>query len=282
MSNDAVVIEPRGLTLDARFGELWQRRRLIGFFWKRSLERRYLRTWLGWIWLPLKPIIETGSRVFVFGGVLSIPTQHGIPYLVFFLVGMSAWGLFEETTYWATRSLEMNRSLLRKVYVPRLAVLLGGTSIGIVNFLIYVAITTIAIVCYGIFDGVHYLSFEPRLLLTLAGLGLLLLLAVSLGLWLAPLGAQARDVRMALRYATSFWFFLTPVVYPLSKVPSGLRPFADFNPVTAPVELVKHGLLGVSGPPAQSLITTLVFVTVALVGGLWFFGRAEVLAADAL
>src|SRR4051794_17965008 len=97
MTSDVIVIEPRGLSLPERAREVWQRRALIPFFWKRSLERRYLRTWLGWVWLPLRPAVETASRVFVFGGVLSVPTQHGIPYLVFFLAGQSAWGLFEET-----------------------------------------------------------------------------------------------------------------------------------------------------------------------------------------
>jgi ABC-type polysaccharide/polyol phosphate export permease len=54
------------------------------------------------------------------------------------------------------------------------------------------------------------------------------------------------------------------------------------NPMTAPVEMVREGLLGTGGAPATSLAVTLGTVAVLMVGGLWFFGRSEAAALDSL
>jgi lipopolysaccharide transport system permease protein len=279
--SEPIVIEPRGPTVGARLRELWQYRALIPYFWKRFLEKRYLRTWLGWIWVPLRPIADTAARVFVFGTVLGVPSE-GVPYLVFLLVGMSAWGLLDETLYYTSRALDLNRSLLSKLYVPRLTMLIGSTSIGGVNFLVYVVITAIVMAYYAIQDGVLYFEVSWSLLIAVAGLLLIIGIVLALGLWLSVLGAQARDVRFSLRYVTTFWFFLTPVLYPASEIPDRFRWLLDVNPAAAPIEMVKEGVLGVGSVSTVGIVSTLVFIVLVGAGGFWFFGRAEAAAMDNL
>ena len=275
------VIEPRRPGAADRAREFWRYRRLVPYFAKRLLEKRYLRTWLGWLWIPLRPVLDVTARVFVFGTVLDIPSQ-GVPYLIFFIVGMSAWSLFEESLFWAARSIELNRRVLRRVYVPRLTMLVGSLSIALVEYLIYVVITLIAAGYFVLADGTTYLDIGANALVALGGLVLVVLLAQSFGLWLSVLGAQARDVRFTLRYFTAFWFFLTPVIYPLDSIPENLRWLAAINPVTAPVEMVKYGILGIGDVPFDALAVTGAFIVVVASGGFLFFERSEAAALDAL
>ena len=84
------------------------------YFGRRFVEKRYARTHLGWLWLILRPALVVVSRTLIFGGVLAIASGK-VPYTLFFLVASAVWNLFAETTYWATRSLELNRGVLGKM-----------------------------------------------------------------------------------------------------------------------------------------------------------------------
>src|SRR5437763_160305 len=94
--------------------------------------------------------------------------------------------------------------------------------------------------------------------------------------------ARARDVRWSLRYALSFWFLITPVIYPLSQVPSGYRTAAELNPLAAPVELIRYGLLGVGRFPPLAIATSIGSIVVVGGLGLLFFNSREASALDNL
>jgi len=275
------VFEARRPGLGERLAELWRYRRLTGYFGRRYIRKGYGRTWLGWVWLPLKPLLHVGSRILIFGGLLGAPSE-GIPYALFFLVGTSVWHMFDTTAMFATRSIELNRRVLSRAYVPRLTALVAAAAPGFVQFGLYFLIAIGAAGYYRWTGGTTYLAFDARLLLLPAGLALMALLALAVGLWLAPFSPQARDVRWGLRHALSFWYFLTPVIYPLSAVPEQYKRYAELNPLTAPVEMVRLGIFNVGSVPRVALESCLGATLVLLLGGLWFFGRAESAAVDSI
>lgn len=274
------IIEPRAPGAISRVRELWVHRRLILFFGRRYIEKSYQRTWLGLAWVPLRPILDVGIRVLLFGSLLAVPSE-GKPYLLFFIIGTTAWHLFDRTAYWATRSLELNRRLLTRMYVPRLAALVAAVAPTLLSTALYAVISLIIALWFTVVDGFP-LDLGLHTLGVPLGGALAALLGLSIGLWTSVPGARARDVRFTLSYVLNFWYFVTPVIYPLSGVPSAWRRVAELNPMTAPVELVKSGLLGTPAAPSISLWVTL--GTIAVVGGtgLVFFARAEAAALDSL
>jgi lipopolysaccharide transport system permease protein len=106
-------------------------------------------------------------------------------------------------------------------------------------------------------------------------MGLLACYVVAIGLFTAPIAMRARDVRFLLAYVMGLWYFVTPVIYPTSYLPEAYRPIAELNPLTAPVELVKYGVLDTAPPTALSLGISLVTLAVLSVAGLVFFLRSE-------
>lgn len=275
------VIEPRQPGPLERVREFWRYRRLIPYFGKRFIEKLYLRTWLGWLWIPLRPILDVGARVLIFGALLGVPSD-GVPYLLFFLIGMSAWQFFATTTYWATRCVELNRRVLKRMYLPRLTVLVASVAPSALFYIMYMIIAAIVVAYYQIADGVFYLVLGPELLIAVAGLVLSTLLALSIGLFTSIWGAQARDVRFTLAYVLNFWFFLTPVIYPLSTIPEGFQTVASLNPMTAPIEMVRYGFLGSGEVPLTALAVSVGTIVVIALGGLAYFSRSEALALDGL
>lgn len=279
MSAGRVLAPPRWTPFEALVGA-WRNRALIPYFGRRFVERRYARTVLGWLWIPLRPAVDVGSRVLLFGGFLGVASGDR-PYFMFFIVGMAAWQLFERTSFWATRALEMNRALFSRVNVSRLTAVLAAAVPGMLDFLLYAALAAIGAVFYKVSRGTSYLIFDLRAVAAVAvGVTLLMLFALGIGLWTATLAAETRDVRFFSRYVFGFWFFLTPVIYPISTIPEKYRTIAELNPITAPVELVKYGALRTAPPTLSSLLVCVAFLSVLVVGGLWFFARGQRVAVE--
>lgn len=276
------VIQPQGSGPGARLLELWQYRRLLSYFARGAVQRTYRATVLGWVWLVLRPLVPVLISTLVFhqfAGVQSDP----YPYFLFFLVGTASWSLFEESVMWATRSLQLHRRLLTKLYFPHLILPVATMAPALVEGAIYLVLILSAIAYYWLIHGQLYLATGFTPLLSVLALAAALGMALGLGLWTAVLGAEMRDVRFTMRYIMRFWFFLTPVIYPISLIPTEWRWLALLNPMTVIVQGFRTGLLGEPATITAGQIAVAGLLLVGLlVSGLWFFTRAEAAAIDRL
>jgi lipopolysaccharide transport system permease protein len=275
------VIEPRASGFRGALVDVWRYRHLFWFFARRFVRKRYQRTWLGRIWLPLRPGLSLSSKAFVFGGIIGV-SSGSVPYLVFFLIASSAWQLFAETAYWSMRSLQLSQGVLKRMYVPRLVPLVAGVAPALVDYAMYSTFAALALGFYWIRDGHLWIVLGWNTLYLPAGLALIVALGLVIGVWTANFAIQARDVRFGMMYVLSFWYFLTPVIYPLDHIPHRFRSLTNLNPVIAPVEMVKYGIMG-NGEITPRGVQVAVAGVLVLGGlGLWVFGKLEARALDAL
>ena len=275
------VIEPWKPGVRTRLEELWRYRRLVTFMGKRFLERRYRNTWLGWVWIPLKPVLDIVSKALLFGGFLSVSSGDR-PYIIFFTFGSCGWIVFNSVNHWAVRGMRMSANFVRDAHAPWLVRLAGVTFPAALDFLLYVGIAVIALFYYLFARGVFYLV--PSLQLLTAGLGIvmLFLFGFGIGLLTSPLSMYARDIRYSFTYVMQFWYYISPVAYPISQMPAKYQPIALYNPLTAPLEMVKYGFLSTAPPRQESLVISIVVLLAILIGGLWTFNRFERAAIERL
>jgi lipopolysaccharide transport system permease protein len=277
-SREEWLIEPLSGGIRRRGRELWQYRRLLRFFGLKAVQKLYARTKLGWVWIFIRPLFPLLTKTLIFGSVLSVGSD-GVPYFLFLVASSTGWELFASAVTWGTRSLEMNRSMLRQMYLPRLILPLANMTPAFLTFAIYLSVLALAFVWFGIADGRMY--FVPAGLgWTLAATVLSVTLAFAIALWTSVPALVARDVRFTVGYVLGFWVFLTPVMYPLSAVPPHLRSWMLLNPMAPIVESFKFGLLGIGGVELWQLGVSALLVLVLLASGLVFFSRAEADAAD--
>jgi homopolymeric O-antigen transport system permease protein len=227
---------------------------------------------------PLLPILIS---TLIFGGLLNVPSD-GVPYFLFFLAGSTSWMLFEQSALWATRSLDMNKGLIKKVYFPRLIVPLSSVAPAIVQAGVYGALLFASVVYYFVHDGRWYVRSGPGLIVALLAAGLSVLFAVAVGLWTTIWQVRFREVRYTLRYVLRFWNYLTPVLYPLSQVPEKYHWVVFLNPMAPVVEAFKWGVLGVGELNVTATISGLSVIVLTLVGGIWYFNRSEATSVDKL
>jgi lipopolysaccharide transport system permease protein len=273
------VIEPRGQSLRSRLVEVWTFRRLFVYFGKRAVERMYQNTVLGRAWLFIRPLFPLLIRTMIFGGVLGV-TAPGVPYFVFLLVGSSIWQLFASCLMWATRSLQMNRAFLGRMYFPRVIVPAAVMSAAFVNFLILMGVLAGTLVYYYVQDGRLYLASPAQAPWAIVALVLATAMALGVGLWTAPMNAEYRDVRFTLTYVLEFWALLTPIMYPLSAVPEKYHWIVYLNPLAGVIQAFKWGVLGIEGVDLRVLAIDAGLIGLVLLSGLWFFGRVEGQAVD--
>jgi lipopolysaccharide transport system permease protein len=253
----------------------WVRYRVaLAHFARTFVRKRYGGTWLGIIWIPLRPALGLTTGALVYGGILGVRTG-AIPYFLWLCTASASWTLFSETSYFSTRSLEIARKDLRKIYIPRLVPLTASATMGVTNLVLYLVIGAGAAVYYLIERGTTYLALRPASVVALVGWLLLVLLGLTVGLWLSHFAPIARDVRWTLRYVLGLWYLLTPVIYPVTKIPPSWRILVELNPATGPIELVKYGLLDAGHVTVAALAATAVMLVVFGSGGLWFFVRRE-------
>lgn len=279
--DDQWVIEPRQHRILERARELWKYRRLWWFFAGEMTSDLYRRSKLGWLWLLLRVTAPVGLNAFVFGGVLGVESD-GPPYFLFFLCGSTTWVLFERSLFFVTRSLEDYRKLVTQIYFPRLILPIAAIGPGLLYFLVLFVLLVATVVYFFRAEGVWYVTFRPQLLAAVAAVLMSLSFTIAVGLWTSVLQARYRDIRYALRYTMPFWFYFTPIIYPVSGLPDYMRWIVAVNPMAPIVEMFKWGTLGVGHLTVTGIVTSLSLIVATFISGMWFFNREEATSIDRL
>lgn len=263
----------------ARAREVWQYRRILWFFSYKAIQSLYAKTRLGPLWILIRTIVPLGVGSFVFGSVMSVPSG-AVPYFVFFMAGQIPWNCFDGPLIRGSRGLEGNRALLTKLYVPRIILPLGQMAAGLIEPLVIAVFFVGALVYYRNQDGIWYIQASPRLIAAAASMALVLLFAFSLALFTSVWQARARDTRFAVRYVVTFWLYFTPVIYPLSVVPENVRWAVYLNPMTAPIETFKWGVLPGMEHSWPWFAYSAAVTLVTFGAGIWYFARTEGMTMD--
>jgi lipopolysaccharide transport system permease protein len=281
-SQQVQVIEPRGQGLRSRAQELWVYRGLLYYFVITSIRFSYKATRLQWLWLVIRPLAPVIAGTFILHKMAGISADN-IPYPLFIVAGMAIFALFEESLIWITRSFQIHRGILKRLYFPRLLVPVASSAPGVAEFVIYFGLILVLALYFFIADGYLHLTVGLHSLLLVAAMAMAFTFAVGIGLFTSILGSEQRDIRFALRYVCRFWWFLTPIMYPFSFVPEEWRWTLLVNPMATVVELFRIGLFGTSNDlDTLNVVVTLVVIGVTLLAGLWFFYRQESRVADRL
>ena len=217
------------MKLAGRLTALWAYRGFVVGMVARDFRGRYLGSVLGASWAVLNPLAQILIYTLIFSQVMRarLPNiQDTLAYSLYLCAGLLTWNYFVEVLLRSQTVFLEQANMLKKVSFPRVTlpayVFLSAT----VNFSIISGLFLAFLLISGRWPGWVLVALVPLLLVQQ-------LLAVGLGLVLGVTNVFFRDVAQAVGVGLQFWFWLTPIVYPLSTVPEVVRNLIAWNPLYA-------------------------------------------------
>ena len=212
-------------------------RALFSNFFRRELFARYLGSVSGFAWAFLHPLALLGVYHFVFTTVFRAGLMNGKSFLLFVAIALWPWIAAQEALQRGTVAIGGYAGLIRKVAFPHELVVYASVAATLVLQFVGYLVVLAVLALFG-----EPVRFEGLLL----AIPLWIVLAVAvtgLALALSALQVFIRDIEHILLPVLMILMYLTPILYPLSLVPEGMRPWVAANPFGYLVDRLRDALL---------------------------------------
>ena len=202
-------------------------RALIQSLVVRELKARYRGSVLGFFWSFANPLLLLLIYSFVFTVVLPGTRPPELePYALFMFCGILPWTWFSSSLSEASNVLISGGNLIKKVLFPAEVLPIVTVLANMVHFFLGLPILAAFLVYYRVPLNAAELAWFPLVVFTQ------LLLTLSLALIVSSLTVHFRDLKDLLANLLTFWFFATPIIYPMTMVPGLGKRMLDLNPFT--------------------------------------------------
>jgi lipopolysaccharide transport system permease protein len=210
------------------FRNMWQdllaSRELAWRLFVRNISARFRQSILGYLWAFLPPIITTITFVFLKSQNILDVGDTVIPYPVYVMIGTLLWQGFVDALNSPLLLVNSSKTLLAKINFPRESLLLTGLYEVLFNFIIRLILLIFVFIWF-------HIQIPITALLAPFGIIALMALGLMIGILLTPLGFLFQDISRGTAVLVSFWFFVTPVIYPPPTTwPASL--ISQINPVS--------------------------------------------------
>ena len=252
---------------------LWGYRGFILGSVKREFQAKYSNSLLGASWTVINPLAMIAVYTLVFSQIMraKLPEMAGggsgqFAYSIYLCAGILTWAFFSETVTRTQNVFLENANLIKKISFPRLCLPVIVVINASLNFSIIFGLFTLFLLVSGSFPGLSYLAVFPVLCLQV-------LFAVGLGMTLGVLNVFFRDVGQLFGVVIQFWFWLTPVVYPINILPEFAQNLIRYNPMTSIIASYQRILVNGQWPIWESLWPVTVLGLLLCVWGMHLFRK---------
>jgi lipopolysaccharide transport system permease protein len=187
-----------------KFVKYWD---LLVLLVQRDIKLKYRRSFLGYLWSVLTPLLSMTVMAIVFTRMFKRSIAN---YPLYLICGNILFSFMRESTTQAMNSVIGSAALLKKTYVPKYIFTLSKVTSCMVNFVLSLGALLIVMVATGEpFRWMNFLALIPILELYV--------FCVGLGLFLAAVTVFFRDVKNIWSVVTLAWMYLTPIFYSLES-----------------------------------------------------------------
>jgi lipopolysaccharide transport system permease protein len=235
----------------------------------REFRGRYRGSLLGSVWSILQPMALIFIYTIVFSKVMGARikgVEDTMAYGIFLCGGLLPWSYFTELLGRCPDIFIDQANLLKKVNFPRSTlpvVLFLSTTI---NFIIVFTIFLFFLLITGRFPGWSILGFIPLLLIQQS-------FTLGIGMSLGVFNVFFRDIGHIVKIALQFWFWVTPIVYPVSILPDRLQGLLELNPLTHFITAYQQIVLNNQWPQLILFKYHLIISIATLITGFFLFRR---------
>ncbi|MDP8904244.1 MAG: ABC transporter permease [Chloroflexota bacterium] len=270
----ATIIRPSGRWPGLGLAEFWGLRRICLVLARRDLMVRYRQTLIGSAWAIVQPVLL--MIVFsIFFGLLGRLPSAGLPYPVFFLLGLVPWQMVAKILNQGSASVTANAALVTRVYFPRTYFPVSVALASLVDLALASIALAVILLAFGVMPGVAIVVLP--IFVAIAWMT-----ALGVAFWLSAINVTYRDIVQLLPFLTQVWMFSSPIIYPATLVPAPYHVIYFLNPLALVVSGFRWAIGGAPAPPAEAWLLGSVVSAAVLASGYIFFRRREATFADVL
>jgi lipopolysaccharide transport system permease protein len=273
--------------------DIWGSRELLQNLTNREVRGKYRRTALGQLWSLANPIAAILIYTFIFSFLFRLPAQVGDPsglnnYALWLVCGLLPWLFFNRVLTIGVDSLVANAGLIQKVYFPRIVLPLSLANATLFTWLLEMGVLIVALSLLGSF-------VLPWLPLLAAFMVVFALFSVGVAMLLSIANVYFRDLSYLLTIVLQFWFYLTPILYPVDMVATQsdrlgglagtsvtLLNLYQLNPVEGFIEIFRNLLYDNAMPELSRILIALAWAVGAFGAGVWLYSKKERQMAELL
>lgn len=242
---------------------------------RTDFKLRYQGSVLGYAWSLLRPLMLFAILYVVFVKFLKIGGD--IPhYPIYLLFGIVLWTFFTDMTTQSLGSIVGRGDLIRKIKIPRWMIVFSSSISALINLgLNLIVIAVLMLLNKAMPMSTAYLL--PLLFLEIYAL------ALGISLFLSAAFVKYRDIGYIWEVALQAGFYLTPILYPLTKITNvTFQKLILLNPMAQSIQdarfaLVSHDATVVTAFRAFDggwyMLIPFIIVTLILIGGLVYFRK---------
>ncbi len=245
---------------------------LLREFIKTDFKLRYKNSYLGIIWIILKPLATFSVIYVVWSNIMVIDAD----YKMGLLLGIMLMSFFNEGVMMGLGALMAKSGVILKIKFPREVVVISAVTISFIDFLLNMIVFAI----FSIFTPVT-ITFISFLLFAVSVLTLYILI-MALGLFLSIIFIRLKDIHNLTEVILQLLFWLTPIYYQLEMLPENLQKYVLLNPLTTIVISARKGIITgdtvTSGDFLPIGIIALICIALLLIAVAFFKKRVTKLA----
>ena len=213
-----------------------------------DFKLKYQNSFLGYLWSLISPFSYFVVLYLVFTKIFKVGA--GIPhYPIYLLLGVMIFSFWNEATAIAMGSIVSKGDLIRKVYFPRMVLVISSTLTSLITFVLNMS----ALIVLALFTGVR---FGPTSLIFILLTLELYIFIMGVSFYLAALFVKFRDIGHIWGVANQILFYATPIVYPLVMVPNRFAKIIVLSPLTQIIQDSRTVLIGVAAPSTRDYWST--------------------------
>jgi len=194
---------------------------------QKEVRVRYKNNVLGYFWSLANPL----ASALVFYFALQVVFKSSIPnYPLFLIIGLFTWQWFNNYLVGACNVFLANGRLIKKSVFPRSVLPIALNLQDAFHFLMSIPITILFLYLYDLPIG---LNIAAGILILIPAQFLLLL---GLGLAISSVNLFFRDMERILAISLNMMMYLSPVLFPIDRVPEPFNAWMALNPMTPLIE----------------------------------------------
>ena len=228
---------------------------------RKGIKLKYRRSYLGILWSLLEPLLSMVVLTIVFGTLFGVKDKN---FPVYILAGRLLYGFFSQSTKEALRSVRVNGSMIKKVYVNKILYPLSGVIFNYFIFLISLIVLFAVALCFKVFPTVYLFQiFVP--------LTTLFVFSVGTGLILSTIGVFFRDMEYLWNVVLMIVMYTCAIFYkPEKLLSSEYAIILKANPLYCIISNFRSAVFGEMMNINYMLYSLAAGVIVTAVGALMF------------